>query len=83
MIYQTAKDEEEKDEEGMWEETFKTFADSKPNGASQLELTSLQLSVMFARSESDYLVITLLISYLPVTFVCCTHITSQVRLQLA
>lgn len=33
---QTAK-EDEKDEEGMWEETFKTFVDSKPNG--QLKLT--------------------------------------------
>lgn len=29
---QTVKEEEEKEEDGMWEETFKTFLDSKPNG---------------------------------------------------
>lgn len=35
---QTAK-EDEKDEEGMWEETFKTFVDSKPNGQLKLPQT--------------------------------------------
>lgn len=33
-----AEDEEEKDEDGMWEETFKTFADSKPNGPTAISL---------------------------------------------
>ncbi len=32
LTCQTAKEEEEKVEEGMWEETFKSHADSKPNG---------------------------------------------------
>uniref|UniRef100_A0A674MBP5 Glucosidase II alpha subunit n=1 Tax=Takifugu rubripes TaxID=31033 RepID=A0A674MBP5_TAKRU len=34
---QTAK-EDGKDEEGMWEETFKTFVDSKPNGPTAISL---------------------------------------------
>ncbi|TNM99204.1 hypothetical protein fugu_013768 [Takifugu bimaculatus] len=34
---ETAK-EDEKDEEGMWEETFKTFVDSKPNGPTAISL---------------------------------------------
>uniref|UniRef100_A0A3Q3VXJ5 Neutral alpha-glucosidase AB n=1 Tax=Mola mola TaxID=94237 RepID=A0A3Q3VXJ5_MOLML len=35
---QTAKEEEEKEEEGMWDETFKTFPDSKPNGPTAISL---------------------------------------------
>lgn len=31
-LCQTANEEEEKEDDGMWEETFKTFLDSKPNG---------------------------------------------------
>lgn len=34
FVCQTAKEEEEKVEEGMWEETFKSHSDSKPNGIS-------------------------------------------------
>uniref|UniRef100_A0A7N8X543 Glucosidase II alpha subunit b n=1 Tax=Mastacembelus armatus TaxID=205130 RepID=A0A7N8X543_9TELE len=35
---QTAKEEEEKVEDGMWEETFKSHTDSKPNGPSAVSL---------------------------------------------
>uniref|UniRef100_A0A7N6AEV6 Neutral alpha-glucosidase AB n=2 Tax=Anabas testudineus TaxID=64144 RepID=A0A7N6AEV6_ANATE len=35
---QTAKEEEEKVEDGMWEETFKSHSDSKPNGPSAVSL---------------------------------------------
>uniref|UniRef100_A0A1A8PT52 Glucosidase, alpha, neutral AB n=1 Tax=Nothobranchius pienaari TaxID=704102 RepID=A0A1A8PT52_9TELE len=35
---ETTKEEEEKVEEGMWEETFKSHADSKPNGPSAVSL---------------------------------------------
>ncbi|XP_056135178.1 neutral alpha-glucosidase AB isoform X4 [Lampris incognitus] len=35
---QTAKDDEEKVEDGMWEETFKSHSDSKPNGPSSISL---------------------------------------------
>uniref|UniRef100_A0A8C6KRN9 Glucosidase II alpha subunit n=1 Tax=Nothobranchius furzeri TaxID=105023 RepID=A0A8C6KRN9_NOTFU len=34
----TTKEEEEKVEEGMWEETFKSHSDSKPNGPSAVSL---------------------------------------------
>lgn len=80
MFHQAAKEEEEKDEDGMWEETFKTFADSKPNGASHLELTIVQQSIMVARSDSCYIVIKLLNSY---SLGLCAALASQVRLQLA
>ncbi|TKS72276.1 Neutral alpha-glucosidase AB [Collichthys lucidus] len=35
---QTAKEEEEKVEDGMWEETFKSHSDGKPNGPSAISL---------------------------------------------
>ncbi|KAF7228318.1 neutral alpha-glucosidase AB isoform X6 [Nothobranchius furzeri] len=35
---ETTKEEEEKVEEGMWEETFKSHSDSKPNGPSAVSL---------------------------------------------
>ncbi|KAF6726581.1 Neutral alpha-glucosidase AB [Oryzias melastigma] len=35
---ETTKEEEEKAEEGMWEETFKSHSDSKPNGPSSISL---------------------------------------------
>ncbi|XP_056135833.1 neutral alpha-glucosidase AB isoform X5 [Lampris incognitus] len=35
---ETAKDDEEKVEDGMWEETFKSHSDSKPNGPSSISL---------------------------------------------
>uniref|UniRef100_A0A8D3DCI1 Glucosidase II alpha subunit b n=1 Tax=Scophthalmus maximus TaxID=52904 RepID=A0A8D3DCI1_SCOMX len=35
---ETAKEEEEKVEEGMWEETFKSHSDGKPNGPSSVSL---------------------------------------------
>ncbi|XP_054890279.1 neutral alpha-glucosidase AB isoform X1 [Poeciliopsis prolifica] len=35
---ETAKEEEEKVEDGMWEETFKSHTDSKPNGPSAVSL---------------------------------------------
>uniref|UniRef100_A0AAQ5ZFN6 Glycoside hydrolase family 31 N-terminal domain-containing protein n=1 Tax=Amphiprion ocellaris TaxID=80972 RepID=A0AAQ5ZFN6_AMPOC len=34
----TTKEEEEKVEDGMWEETFKSHSDSKPNGPSAISL---------------------------------------------
>uniref|UniRef100_H2LBW7 Neutral alpha-glucosidase AB n=1 Tax=Oryzias latipes TaxID=8090 RepID=H2LBW7_ORYLA len=36
--FQATKEEEEKAEEGMWEETFKSHSDSKPNGPSSISL---------------------------------------------
>lgn len=35
FVWQAAKEEEEKVEDGMWEETFKSHSDSKPNGTLQ------------------------------------------------
>uniref|UniRef100_A0A3Q1BD83 Glycoside hydrolase family 31 N-terminal domain-containing protein n=1 Tax=Amphiprion ocellaris TaxID=80972 RepID=A0A3Q1BD83_AMPOC len=35
---ETTKEEEEKVEDGMWEETFKSHSDSKPNGPSAISL---------------------------------------------
>uniref|UniRef100_A0A8C4ELN4 Glucosidase II alpha subunit b n=1 Tax=Dicentrarchus labrax TaxID=13489 RepID=A0A8C4ELN4_DICLA len=35
---ETAKEEEEKVEDGMWEETFKSHSDGKPNGPSAISL---------------------------------------------
>lgn len=58
---QTAK-EDEKDEEGMWEETFKSFVDSKPNGQLKLPQTdnvddrytcSALHDIFSSRSNSD------------------------------
>uniref|UniRef100_A0A8C4ESV7 Glucosidase II alpha subunit b n=2 Tax=Dicentrarchus labrax TaxID=13489 RepID=A0A8C4ESV7_DICLA len=37
-IKRTAKEEEEKVEDGMWEETFKSHSDGKPNGPSAISL---------------------------------------------
>uniref|UniRef100_A0A3B5KPZ2 Glucosidase II alpha subunit b n=1 Tax=Xiphophorus couchianus TaxID=32473 RepID=A0A3B5KPZ2_9TELE len=37
-IKRTAKEEEEKVEDGMWEETFKSHTDSKPSGPSAISL---------------------------------------------
>lgn len=55
--YQTAKEEEEKEDDGMWEETFKTFVDSKPNGKSLLyfQLTEIVVGgwVLYFIFEKD------------------------------
>uniref|UniRef100_A0A672YYU2 Neutral alpha-glucosidase AB n=1 Tax=Sphaeramia orbicularis TaxID=375764 RepID=A0A672YYU2_9TELE len=38
LCFQTGKEEEEKVEDGMWEETFKSHSDSKPHGPSAISL---------------------------------------------
>uniref|UniRef100_A0A667WLH2 Glucosidase II alpha subunit n=1 Tax=Myripristis murdjan TaxID=586833 RepID=A0A667WLH2_9TELE len=38
VLYQAVNEEEEKVEDGMWEETFKSHSDSKPNGPSAVSL---------------------------------------------
>lgn len=46
FLYQAVNEEEEKVEDGMWEETFKSHSDSKPNGESPRCLVLLSAGLL-------------------------------------
>lgn len=66
---QTAKEEEEKVEDGMWEETFKSHSDSKPNGKSY---SYSHFSLIFSAIISAYVSEEVLVKKVTSCFHICT-----------